>query len=707
MLRSANPRDARVAHARPAPEDADTLEEQPPASVVRVAARADVHPRDDKPEPPTVEPALGLLGSAPRTRTPPPGFEPTTVRSAPVGIPGSTSEGPGSTCTSSPDAAACRARRIEDDFEPCAAVSRPPRDRTGGGDRRGESRGRRVRSRRTIRKRAREPQTFPDRSRAFDVGCRRRRRFRFRRRRRRRFGFGSDARVVARGLGRRRGARGGVAEVPSGRRRRSARRRGGVRARAPSAPWPRDAREPRRRTPARWSRRGSGLSGSGRASATRDALRRWRARMEANDRGAGGDAETNTTAPPRESNANISWTRRTTKTIRSATGEFGAGDRGAGDRSKTTTGHHRVDARARSSRTRAGGTRGGSRRALSRARSGAGGAQRFLRRLARIGVPSLLDPTVSPFPDGQRRRAAARRIPSTRSGSTMDAELERARASRRAGEDPGESLFARFARGRRRRRGGRRKHAAGGTATSRRREGIFRPRARASNDGDAATRTFSGRVGGGAEAGCFVRRVRARSSDDGCEGCGAGLRVYCVRVGGAAGGGSGGTTGRPGVRGGGGGAQIGRARDRAGSDAWEGDPRSIAYGIGGARTRYLSLARLVSARAAATRTMGDVTGLVLGRRAARRPACVGMIESPTVHRFDFEGDAFRSGRMVFDRGFARFVGRRDVRRRFDRGTPRTPFADFRVARPATRARLQMVEKASIASVLSPSYHAQR
>ena len=146
-------RRARVARAPRAGGCGYTRGTTPRVRRPRRRARGRLSPRRQTRIPTSVEPALGLLNAssnanaAARVRT----------DDGSVGTLGtlSTISTRGSH-PSSPDAAACRARRIEDDFEHMRErYRRPPRD-GGGGDRRGESRGRRVRSRRTIRKRARE-----------------------------------------------------------------------------------------------------------------------------------------------------------------------------------------------------------------------------------------------------------------------------------------------------------------------------------------------------------------------------------------------------------------------------------------------------------------------------------------------------------------------------------------------------------------------
>lgn len=504
----------RASPARPAPEDVDTLEEQPPASVVRVAARADVYPRDDKPESPTsVEPALGLLNAssnanaAARVRT----------DDGSVGTLGtlSTLSTRGSH-PSSPDAAACRARRIEDDFErmreryrdrlatveAAIVAARAEGDAFEAAGRFGN---------------ARERETFPDRSRAFEA---------------------SDAdaaadsdsdaaadadsnsdptrawspedsegdAVLEAAYAEAFGAAAAHAAAAAASARAAERAMAASRARTPPT-IPGDGLGP---DPASGS--GSGLGD------VDDALRELEARMEANDRGAGGDAEEYDEFAAARIEREYLLDTSDDEDDPFATGEFGAGDRGAGDRLDDDDGHHLTDASLARVRERARAERAADLVARSRAREAERDeSERFLRRLARIGVPPCSTRRLSLFPDHERRRPAGANLVDAL-GFQLDADLERAWASRRAGEDPGESLFARFAREDAAvAAGGWRKHAGdgGGDGSGAARD-IFGRAARAPNESDAREEDVLGEsLGSGrTRAVSCVAFARARATTD-------------------------------------------------------------------------------------------------------------------------------------------------------------------------------------------------
>ena len=298
----------------------------------------------------------------------------------------------------------------------------------------------------------------------------------------------------------------------------------------------------RARTPPTIPRDGLGpdpASGSGSGLGdVDDALRELEARMEANDRGAGGDAEEYDEFAAARIEREYLLDTSDDEDDPFATGEFGAGDRGAGDRLHDDDGHHLTDASLARVRERARAERAADLVARSRAREAERDeSEHFLRRLARIGVPPCSTRRLSLFPDHERRRPAGANLVDAL-GFQLDAELERAWASRRAGEDPGESLFARFAREDAAvAAGGWRKHAGdgGGDGSGAARD-IFGRAARAPNESDARDEDVLGEsLGSGrTRAVSCVAFARARATTD-ARGRGAGLRVYCVRVGGAAG----------------------------------------------------------------------------------------------------------------------------------------------------------------------------
>ena len=504
----------RASPARPAPEDVDTLEEQPPASVVRVAARADVYPRDDKPSSPTsVEPALGLLNAssnanaAARVRT----------DDGSVGTLGtlSTISTRGSH-PSSPDAAACRARRIEDDFErmreryrdrlatveAAIVAARAEGDAFEAAGRFGN---------------AREREIFPDRSRAFEA---------------------SDAdaaadsdsdaaadadldpdptrawspedsegdAVLEAAYAEAFGAAAAHAAAAAASARAAERAMAASRARTPPT-IPGDGLGP---DPASGS--GSGLGD------VDDALRELEARMEANDRGAGGDAEEYDEFAAARIEREYLLDTSDDEDDPFATGEFGAGDRGAGDRLDDDDGHHLTDASLARVRERARAERAEDLVARSRAREAERDeSERFLRRLARIGVPPCSTRRLSLFPDHERRRPAGANLVDAL-GFQLDAELERAWASRRAGEDPGESC-SRGSRGKTppSRRAGGENTPATAAATGAAPRGISSAaRARAPNESDARDEDVLGEsLGSGrTRAVSCVAFARARATTD-------------------------------------------------------------------------------------------------------------------------------------------------------------------------------------------------
>ena len=276
----------------------------------------------------------------------------------------------------------------------------------------------------------------------------------------------------------------------------------------------------------RRSRPGSGFGfGFGLGDAPTHALRELEARMEANDRGAGGDAEEYDEFAAARIEREYLLDTSDDEDDPFATGEFGAGDAAPATDSMTTMA---TTSRTRPSRgfanARGRNARRISSRALARAKpSGTRASISFgdwrgsASRLARPdGCPCFRITNA-----GARRRESRRRarIPTGRRARA------RAWASRRAGEDPGESPVRAVRAGRRRRRGGRveKTRRRRRRRRERRREGYLRPRgARAERERRSRRGRSRGESRVGADAGGFVRRVRARSSDDGCEGRGAG-----------------------------------------------------------------------------------------------------------------------------------------------------------------------------------------
>ena len=279
----------------------------------------------------------------------------------------------------------------------------------------------------------------------------------------------------------------------------------------PSAPWLPHAREPRRRFPAAVSARIRPGSGSGPGDVD-DALRELEARMEANDRGAGGDAEEYDEFAAARIEREYLLDTSDDEDDPFATGEFGAGDRGARDRLHDDDGHHLTDASLARVRERARAERAADLVARSRAREAERDeSEHFLRRLARIGVPPCSTRRLSLFPDHERRRPAGANLVDAL-GFQLDAELERAWASRRAGEDPGESC-SRGSRGKTppSRRAGGENTPATAAATGAAPRGISSAARRARRTrATLATRTFSGRVSGRGGRGRF-RASRSRA----------------------------------------------------------------------------------------------------------------------------------------------------------------------------------------------------
>ena len=489
----------RASPTRPAPEDADTLEEPPPTSVFRVAARADVHPLDDEPEPPAfVEPALGLLDASSNAnavagdRT-----DDGSVRT--LGTLSTRGSHP-----SSPDAAARRARRLEDDFE---RVRERYRDRLAAVEAAivaARAEGDAFEAAGRFGNGFAERETFPDPSRAFDA---------------------SDADAAAdsdsdsdsdsdptrawspedsegdAALEAAYAEAFGAAAAHAAAAAASA--RAAERAMAAS----REGTPPTTLGDGLGPDPGLGLDSSrfGDADA---ALRELEARMEANDRGAGGDAEEYDEFAAARIEREYLLDASDDEYDPFATGGFGfgAGDRGAGeglddddDDDDDDDGDRRADASLARVRERA--------RADLVARSRAREAEReeserFLRRLARIGVP----------PGSTRPLNLVGAL-----GFQTDAELERARASRRAGEDHGEFMFARFAREDAAvAAGGWRKRAGGDGDWRGAARDVFGGAARASSDGDDGDGDVLGEgLGAGrTRAVSCVAFARARATTD-------------------------------------------------------------------------------------------------------------------------------------------------------------------------------------------------
>ena len=241
--------------------------------------------------------------------------------------------------------------------------------------------------------------------------------------------------------------------------------------------------------------------------------RGWRRTIEA----PAGTRRNTTSSPPRESNANISWTRRTTKTIRLRRENSARGIAAPATDSMTTMA---TTSRTRPSRGFAnarGGTRGGSRRALSRARSRAGRERAFPSETGEDRRPALLDPTVVPVSGSRtpapRRRESRRRarIPTGRRARARVGESTRGRGPRRI---PVRAVRA----GRRRRRGGRveKTRRRRRRRRERRRGDIFGRAARAPNESDARDEDVLGEsLGSGrTRAVSCVAFARARATTD-------------------------------------------------------------------------------------------------------------------------------------------------------------------------------------------------
>ena len=265
----------------------------------------------------------------------------------------------------------------------------------------------------------------------------------------------------------------------------------------------------------RRSRPGSGFGFGFGLGDVDDALASWRRGWRRTIEAPAGTRRNTTSSPPRESNANISWTRRTTKTIRLRRENSARGSRRR-RRLDDDDGHHLTDASLARVRERARAERAADLAALSRARSRAGRERAFPSETGEDRRPACSTRRLSPFPDHERRRPPAR-ISSTRSDSNWTPSSSargRVDARERTPANPVRAVRA----GRRRRRGGRveKTRRDGGGAGAAPRGMSSAARRRAPNESDARDEDVLGEsVGSGrTRAVSCVAFARARATTD-------------------------------------------------------------------------------------------------------------------------------------------------------------------------------------------------